>query len=98
MGIGKQRHVVVTVPGNVIELPGIGQAANLVQIEPQAPMIALSLNASALYFGFAVGGVLGGIVLTALTPSDLGWVGGSSVATALALVLLRGWQLRLKTA
>jgi predicted MFS family arabinose efflux permease len=75
-----------------------GQAANLVQIEPKAPMIALSLNASALYFGFAVGGALGGVVLTALTPGDLGWVGGSSVATALALVLLRGWQLRLKTA
>jgi predicted MFS family arabinose efflux permease len=75
-----------------------GQAANLVQIEPQAPMIALSLNASALYFGFAVGGALGGVVLTALTPGDLGWVGGTSVATALALVLLRGWQLRLKTA
>jgi predicted MFS family arabinose efflux permease len=75
-----------------------GQAANLVQIEPQAPMIALSLNASALYFGFAIGGVLGGLVLTALSPDDLGWVGGSSVATALVLVLLRGWQLRLKTA
>jgi predicted MFS family arabinose efflux permease len=75
-----------------------GQAANLVQIEPEAPMIALSLNASALYFGFAVGGALGGVVLTALTPGDLGWVGGSSVAAALALLLLRGWQLRLKTA
>jgi predicted MFS family arabinose efflux permease len=75
-----------------------GQAANLVQIEPQASMIALSLNASALYFGFAIGGMLGGLVLTALSPDDLGWVGGSSVAAALALVLLRGWQLRLKTA
>jgi predicted MFS family arabinose efflux permease len=75
-----------------------GQAANLVQIEPQASMIALSLNASAMYLGFAIGGMLGGLVLTALSPDDLGWVGGSSVATALALVLLRGWQLRLKTA
>jgi predicted MFS family arabinose efflux permease len=75
-----------------------GQAANLVQIEPQASMIALSLNASAMYLGFAVGGALGGVVLTTLSPDDLGWVGGSSVAAALALVLLRGWQLRLKTA
>jgi predicted MFS family arabinose efflux permease len=75
-----------------------GQAANLVDIERHAPMIALSLNASAMYLGFAVGGALGGIVLTALSPDDLGWVGGSSVAAALLLVLLRGWQARLKTA
>jgi predicted MFS family arabinose efflux permease len=75
-----------------------GQVANLVQIEPHASMIALSLNASAMYLGFAMGGALGGIVLTALLPSDLGWIGGSSLAAALALVLLRGWQARLKTA
>jgi predicted MFS family arabinose efflux permease len=75
-----------------------GQVANLVQIERHAPMIALSLNASAMYLGFAVGGALGGIVLTTLSPDDLGWVGGSSVAAALMLVLLGGWQARLKTA
>jgi predicted MFS family arabinose efflux permease len=66
-----------------------GQIANLVRIEPQASMIALSLNASAMYFGFAIGGALGGIVLATLSPSDLGWVGGFSEAVALALVLLR---------
>jgi predicted MFS family arabinose efflux permease len=75
-----------------------GQVANLVHIEPHASMIALSLNASAMYLGFAAGGALGGIVLTALSPNDLGWVGGSSVATALAMVLLHGRQARLKTA
>jgi predicted MFS family arabinose efflux permease len=75
-----------------------GQVANLVHIEPHASMIALSLNASAMYLGFAAGGALGGIVLTALSPNDLGWVGGSSVATALAMVLLSGRQARLKTA
>jgi DHA1 family putative efflux transporter-like MFS transporter len=75
-----------------------GQMANLVRIEPQGSMIALSLNASAMYFGFAAGSALGGFVLTALSPTDLGWVGGSSVAVAVAAVLLRGWQTRLKTA
>jgi predicted MFS family arabinose efflux permease len=75
-----------------------GQVANLVHIEPHASMIALSLNASAMYLGFAAGGALGGIVLTALSPNDLGWVGGSSVATALAMVLLSGRQARFKTA
>lgn len=73
-----------------------GQVANLVRIEPQASMIALSLNASAMYFGFAIGGALGGLVLAALTPSDLGWVGGSSEALALALALLCGRRDRLK--
>jgi predicted MFS family arabinose efflux permease len=75
-----------------------GQVANLVRIEPHASMIALSLNASAMYLGFAMGGALGGIILTALAPSDLGWIGGSSLAAALALVLLGGRQARLKTA
>jgi predicted MFS family arabinose efflux permease len=75
-----------------------GQVANLVQVEPQAPMIALSLNASAMYLGFAIGGALGGIVLTGLSPADLGWVGGCGVAAALAGLLLRRRQPRLKTA
>lgn len=72
-----------------------GQVANLVRIEPKAAMIALSLNASAMYLGFAIAGALGGIVLATMTSSDLGWVGGSSVAAALALHLLRRRQERL---
>jgi predicted MFS family arabinose efflux permease len=67
-----------------------GQIANLVRIEPHASMIALSLNASAMYFGFAIGGALGGFVLASLSPSDLGWIGGCSEAVAVALVLFRG--------
>ena len=66
-----------------------GQIASLVRVEPQASVIALSLNASAMYFGFAIGGALGGLVLAALSPSDLGWIGGSSEAVAVALVLFR---------
>ena len=73
-----------------------GQVANLVRIEPQASMIALSLNASAMYFGFAVGGALGGLVLATLSPADLGWIGGSSEAVAIVLVLSRGRLERLK--
>src|SRR5258708_6443944 len=38
---------------------------------------------------------LGGIVLAALPPSDLGWIGGCSEAVGLALVLFRGGQKRL---
>ncbi len=65
-----------------------GQVANLVRIEPKSAMIALSLNASAMYFGFALGSALGGVVLMVLTPTDLGWVGGGCAAAGLAVLLL----------
>jgi predicted MFS family arabinose efflux permease len=68
------------------------QLANLVWLEPEASMIALSLNASAMYLGFAMGGAVGGIVLATLEPSDLGWIGGCSAAGALVLLLFRSWQ------
>jgi len=68
------------------------QVATLVHIEPRASMIALSLNASAMYLGFAGGGALGGVVIAVLTPGDLGWIGGAGVAVALALALTRGSQ------
>ncbi|GLR87868.1 MFS transporter [Bradyrhizobium iriomotense] len=72
------------------------QVASIIRIEPQASMIALSLNASAMYLGFALGGALGGAVLTALSPTDLGWVGGAGVSAALLVHLVRGWQGRPK--
>jgi predicted MFS family arabinose efflux permease len=63
------------------------QVANLLSIETGASTIALSLNLSAMYFGFAAGGALGGVVLAALTPSDLGWAGACAVAVAVGLML-----------
>ncbi len=72
------------------------QVASIIRIEPQASVIALSLNASAMYLGFAVGGAAGGLVLSGLGPIDLGWIGVCSVAAALALLLFRGWQERSK--
>jgi predicted MFS family arabinose efflux permease len=72
------------------------QVASIVQIEPKTSMIALSLNASALYLGIAIGGAVGGVVLSVAGPTDLGWVGGLSGAAALALHLARSRQERLK--
>jgi predicted MFS family arabinose efflux permease len=72
------------------------QIASIIRIDPRSSVIALSLNASALYLGFALGGAAGGIVLSILGPTDLGWVGGSSVAASLAVLLFRGRQERLK--
>jgi predicted MFS family arabinose efflux permease len=65
------------------------QVASIIRIDPQAAAIALSLNNSAMYFGFAIGGAAGGLVLSVLGPTDLGWIGGSSVSVALALLLFR---------
>jgi len=72
------------------------QVASILRIAPQASVIALSLNASAMYFGFAIGGAAGGFVLSVLGPTDLGWIGGGSVAAALALLLFRRRQASLK--
>jgi predicted MFS family arabinose efflux permease len=72
------------------------QIASIIRIESKASMIALSLNASAMYLGFAIGGAVGGAVIAALGPTDLGWIGGLSVAVALAVHLVRGWQRRSK--
>lgn len=73
------------------------QIAGIVRVEPQASMIALSLNASAMYLGFAIGGATGGLVLSAASHTDLGWVGGISVLAATAVHLLRSRPARLKT-
>ncbi|KJC45436.1 MFS transporter [Bradyrhizobium sp. LTSP849] len=72
------------------------QVASIIRIDPKASMVALSLNASAMYLGFAIGGALGGAVLAAWSPADLGWVGGLSVSAALLVHLARGWQVRPK--
>ena len=72
------------------------QVARIMRIDPQAAVIAVSLNASAMYLGFAIGGAAGGLVLSTLGPTDLGWVGGASVFASLALLLRRRQQERLK--
>jgi predicted MFS family arabinose efflux permease len=72
------------------------QVSHLVRLEPHAPMIVLSLNASAMYLGTAIGGALGGVVVVTLKGSDLGWVGGCSMAIALLLVLTRGRMRRVE--
>lgn len=64
------------------------QNAHLVRISPDAPMVALSLNASALYLGMAAGSLLGGLTLSWGTASDLGWVGALSGVIALGLLLI----------
>jgi predicted MFS family arabinose efflux permease len=64
------------------------QNAHLVRVSPDAPIVALSLNASALYFGMAAGSLLGGLTLSWGTASDLGWVGALTAVIALGLLLI----------
>lgn len=47
--------------------------------------IAISLNASFMYFGFSMGAVLGAVVLAYGSVSDLGWVGGLMELAAFAV-------------
>lgn len=65
-----------------------GQVAHLVRIEPHASVIALSLNASVMYLGFAAGSAVGGLVLSTMGFTDLGWIGACAEAAALAIILL----------
>lgn len=67
----------------------VAQVVTLVRLSPEAPMIALSLNASAMYLGIGLGGMIGGALLAALGATDLGWVGACGLALALALTAWR---------
>ncbi|CCE05128.1 putative Permease of the major facilitator superfamily [Bradyrhizobium sp. STM 3843] len=73
-------------------------STNIIRAEPHAAQIALSLNYSAMYLGFAIGGALGGIVLSTLGPANLGWVGAASASMGLAVLLLLVRRERLQTA
>ncbi|WP_262270539.1 MFS transporter [Microvirga yunnanensis] len=66
------------------------QASRLVALHPASAPVSLSLNASALYLGVALGSLLGGAVINVGTSADLGWVGAIPVALALLIVLATG--------
>ncbi len=89
----------------IVSLQGIagwmfypGQIAHLVRIEPHASIIALSLNASAMYVGFASGSALGGLVLSTTSFTNLGWIGACGELAALAVILLGQFPQRPKVA
>lgn len=63
------------------------QASRIVKLAPDAAPIVLSLNASALYFGVALGAVVGGAVLRFGGPADLGIVAALFPLAALGVLL-----------
>lgn len=62
------------------------QQAHLIEIVGAglAP-IALSLNASFMYFGFSMGAALGGFALIHFGTANVGWLGGTSELVALCV-------------
>jgi len=67
------------------------QASRLIKLAPDAAPLVLSLNASAIYLGVALGSVVGGEVLTYAAPIDLGWIAALFPAAAFAVMALSGW-------
>jgi predicted MFS family arabinose efflux permease len=62
------------------------QMVRLVRMAPDAPAIVLSLSASALYLGTALGAALGAATVAAGGLSLLGWVGAACGLAAMALL------------
>ncbi|AZO53408.1 MULTISPECIES: MFS transporter [unclassified Mesorhizobium] len=63
------------------------QASRIIKLAPDAAPIVLSLNASALYLGVALGAVVGGAVLRYGAPADLGLIAAAFPVIGLGIVL-----------
>ena len=70
------------------------QASRIIKLAPDAAPIVLSLNGSALYFGVALGAVVGGAVLRYGAPGDLGLVAAAFPLVGLGVVLAGRWAAR----
>ncbi|MER9403341.1 MFS transporter [Mesorhizobium caraganae] len=70
------------------------QASRIIKLAPDAAPIVLSLNASALYLGVALGAVVGGAVLRYGVPADLGFIAAIFPLIGLGVVLAGRWAAR----
>ncbi|MDQ0469504.1 MFS transporter [Labrys wisconsinensis] len=64
------------------------QQVRLLAIDPRLASITLSLNASAIYLGSAIGAAVGSTIAEAHTVAAVGWVGAAFEAAALAFLAL----------
>ena len=69
------------------------QQSRLVTLLPWAPGLALSLNASGLYAGSAIGGAIGGVIVDRAGLQPLG--PGAAVLLLVTLLLL-AWSSRVR--
>lgn len=66
------------------------QTSRLVHLAPDAPMVALSLNQSALYLGNAAGAALGAVAVAHGGLAQLGWFSAACQIAALAILIAGG--------
>ncbi|SEE12135.1 Predicted arabinose efflux permease, MFS family [Rhizobiales bacterium GAS188] len=64
------------------------QQTRLVKLEPQQASVLISLNASALYLGTALGATLGAVTITYVSVSRLGFVAACMEALAVIVLVL----------
>ena len=62
------------------------QSARLVEIAPGAPVVALSLNSSSLFFGQAAGAALASLAVAVVAPVELGFIGAACAVAALIVL------------
>ncbi len=62
------------------------QQHRLISFALEAPPVVLSLNASAMYGGIALGGAIGGLVLTHGSAAPLPFIGAACALSALGLL------------
>lgn len=66
------------------------QASRIVGFQPEAAHLTLSLNASAMYIGVALGTLIGGKVLEFGDVAELGLIGALGPVIGMAILLLAG--------
>ena len=67
------------------------QQSRIVSLDPASQNVSLSLNASAIYVGAAIGSAAGGAVIDGLGFVALGWVSGAATVAVLGHILLSIW-------
>jgi predicted MFS family arabinose efflux permease len=72
------------------------QQSRIVSIDPQSQNVSLSLNASAIYVGAAIGSAVGGAVIEGAGFSALGWTTSLALVAVLLHILFSVWQVRQK--
>jgi len=68
-----------------------GQQSRVVSLDPQRQNVSLSLNASAIYIGAAIGAAAGGQIIDRLGFSALGWTSSLATLAVLGHIALSVW-------